>query len=120
MHSFAKFNFTQQSFPSELGGDDLLMLEHLFSASFFILPSMLPLWLAGLSAFGEGRYAIHYTHTTVVCMCVCLCRYHHSLVLLMPGLEHSLRRVFACVNHCPQRALTAEVHCSYTYMYVSR
>ena len=24
-------------------------------------------------------------------------------------LEHSLRRVFACVNGCPERALTAEV-----------
>lgn len=36
-------------------------------------------------------------------------RYHHSLVLMLPGLEHGLRRVFACVNHCPHRAITAEV-----------
>ena len=30
-------------------------------------------------------------------------------MLVLPALEHSMRRVFACVNGCPERAVTAEV-----------
>ena len=60
-----------------------------------------------------ARY-VQYIHVCVcVCVCQCVCcwglRYHHSLSLLLPGLEHALRRVFACVNHCPHRVITAEV-----------
>lgn len=35
-------------------------------------------------------------------------------MLLLPQLEHGLRRVFACVNNCPHRVLTAESTVLYT------
>ena len=44
-----------------------------------------------------------------VCLFVCLFRYTVCLALLLPSLEHGLRRVFACVNDCPERVITAEV-----------
>ena len=42
------------------------------------------------------------------------CRFDLCIVLLLPQLEHGLRRVFACVNNCPHRALTAESTVLYT------
>lgn len=42
------------------------------------------------------------------------CRFDLCIVLLLPQLEHGLRRVFACVNNCPSRALTAESTVLYT------
>ena len=42
------------------------------------------------------------------------CRFDLCIVLLLPQLEHGLRRVFACVNKCPYRALTAESTVLYT------
>jgi hypothetical protein len=82
------------TFP-ELYDSDIGCIERLFADSFFVPASMLPLWMAGLTAFKHQRY-------------------HHSLVLLLPALEHGLRRVFACVNHCPHRVLTAESTALYT------
>jgi hypothetical protein len=81
--------------PQELYDSDIGCIERLFADSFFVPASMLPLWMAGLTAFKHQRY-------------------HHSLVLLLPALEHGLRRVFACVNHCPHRVLTAESTALYT------
>ena len=37
------------------------------------------------------------------------CRFDRFLVLMLPALEHAVRRVFACVNGCPERSITAEV-----------
>lgn len=36
-------------------------------------------------------------------------RYGYSLALLLPLLEHCCRKIFATVNGCPERVLTAEV-----------
>lgn len=41
-------------------------------------------------------------------------RYGFCLTLLLPLLEHCLRRVFAAVNNCPERILTAESCTLYT------
>lgn len=41
-------------------------------------------------------------------------RFDLCVVLLLPQLEHGLRRVFACVNNCPHRVLTAESTMLYT------
>lgn len=38
------------------------------------------------------------------------CRFADCAMLVLPQLEMGLRRVFAAVNTCPQRRLTAEVH----------
>lgn len=57
--------------------------------SYFILPSMRSTWQAALQAFADKQYTV-------------------CLALLLPALEHSLRRVFACVNDCPERVITAE------------
>ena len=79
-----------------LGGGDLEWVEQLFSASSFIPPPMLPLWLSSLTAFREERYNvcshdipifslnINFTlnlvcvlvcvHVCVyVCVCICEC-----------------------------------------------
>ncbi|CAI8028647.1 Endoplasmic reticulum membrane-associated RNA degradation protein, partial [Geodia barretti] len=81
--------------PQDVCDSDIGCIERLFADSYFVPASMLPLWLAGLDAFKHQMY-------------------HHSLVLLLPALEHGLRRVFACVNHCPHRVLTAESTALYT------
>lgn len=36
-------------------------------------------------------------------------RYSDALALVLPQLEHSMRCLFAYVNNCPERTLTAEV-----------
>ncbi|KAK3742251.1 hypothetical protein QZH41_009019, partial [Actinostola sp. cb2023] len=41
-------------------------------------------------------------------------QYGFTLILLIPQLEHSLRKVFAWVNGCPDRVLTAESTTLYT------
>lgn len=41
-------------------------------------------------------------------------RFDFCIILLLPQLEHGLRRVFAIVNNCPHRALTAESVVLYT------
>ena len=41
-------------------------------------------------------------------------RFDLCVILLLPQLEHGLRRVFACVNNCPHRILTAESTVLYT------
>ena len=41
-------------------------------------------------------------------------RFGYTIVLLLPQLEQGLRRVFACVNNCPERVLTAESTVLYT------
>lgn len=41
-------------------------------------------------------------------------RFDLCVILLLPQLEHGLRRVFACVNNCPHRVLTAESTVLYT------
>ncbi|XP_064403083.1 endoplasmic reticulum membrane-associated RNA degradation protein-like isoform X1 [Halichondria panicea] len=79
----------------ELGPGDCVLLEGVVSHSFFVLPTMLPVWRSALEAFTGGRYA-------------------ECLVLLLPSLEHGLRRVFAASNGCPHRALTAESTTLYT------
>ena len=40
----------------EITEEDLSTVEQLFTDSFFVLPTMLPLWTAALRAFKEGRY----------------------------------------------------------------
>eukprot|EP00731_Ephydatia_muelleri_P027311 Em0019g184a len=74
---------------------ELDTVKHLFCHSTFILPSMLPIWLAAVKAVQEKRSG-------------------EALALLLPCMEHSLRRVFACVNGCPERAITAEATVLYT------
>jgi len=41
-------------------------------------------------------------------------RFDLCIALLLPQLEHGLRRVFAFVNNCPHRVLTAESSVLYT------
>ena len=46
--------------------------------------------------------------------CYSFCRYDECVMLLLPQLEHALRRVFAAANSCPERVLTAENNVLYT------
>lgn len=74
---------------------DMPEVLELFHANFFIIPNMLPLWLQAVDYFVQKRFDF--------CM-----------VLLLPQLEHGLRRLFACVNNSPQRVMTAESTVLYT------
>ncbi|XP_068730495.1 endoplasmic reticulum membrane-associated RNA degradation protein-like isoform X2 [Montipora capricornis] len=78
-----------------LNTSDMPAVFELFNASFFIIPSMLPLWLLAMDYFCQKRFDL-------------------CIILLLPQLEHGLRRVFACVNNCPHRVLTAESTVLYT------
>ncbi|XP_078349682.1 endoplasmic reticulum membrane-associated RNA degradation protein-like [Oculina patagonica] len=70
-------------------------ISKFFHSSFFIIPSMLPLWILALEYFKQQRFDF----------CV---------IQLLPQLENGLRRVFACVNNCLHRVLTAESTVLYT------
>eukprot|EP00731_Ephydatia_muelleri_P027309 Em0019g182a len=65
---------------------ELDTVKNLFSCTTFILHSMLPIWLAAVKAVQEKRSG-------------------EALALLLPCMEHSLRRVFARVNGCPETAI---------------
>ncbi|KAK2489735.1 hypothetical protein MC885_006653 [Smutsia gigantea] len=63
--------------------------------STFVLKSMLPYWEVALIKFKSHRFA-------------------DCAILLLTQLEAGLRKVFAAVNQCPQRLLTAESTALYT------
>ncbi|XP_032449171.1 endoplasmic reticulum membrane-associated RNA degradation protein isoform X5 [Lynx canadensis] len=75
-------------FP-DMTSEVLPVLEEVMKKSTFILKIMLPYWEEALIRFKAHRFA-------------------DCAVLLLPQLETGLRRVFAIVNKCPQRLLTAE------------
>ncbi|XP_078591362.1 endoplasmic reticulum membrane-associated RNA degradation protein-like [Branchiostoma floridae x Branchiostoma japonicum] len=78
-----------------LQATDLPVLRDVIHRTAFIQPSMVPCWEKALEKFSDQRYG-------------------HCLLLLLPQLEHGLRRVFAVINNCPQRMLTAESSVLYT------
>ncbi|XP_019627272.1 PREDICTED: endoplasmic reticulum membrane-associated RNA degradation protein-like [Branchiostoma belcheri] len=84
----------QQVFPV-LQVADVPGLRDVIHRTAFIQPSMMPYWEKALEKFSDQSYG-------------------HCLLLLLPQLEHGLRRVFAVVNNCPQRMLTAESSVLYT------
>lgn len=74
---------------------ELAVVAELFACSYVVLPSMLPLWHCALESLHRRRF-------------------DRFLVLMLPALEHAVRRVFACVNGCPERSITAESGALYT------
>ena len=48
---------------TELGPEDCVLLEGVVSHSFFVLPTMLPVWRSALEAFTGGRYLYAFTHS---------------------------------------------------------
>ncbi|XP_064595493.1 uncharacterized protein LOC135462070 [Liolophura sinensis] len=70
--------------------------KHLCRNSQFILPQFLPVWEDAFDLYQENR------------------RYGESVTLLFPLLENGLRWMFAELNHCPDRVLTAESSVLYT------
>ncbi|XP_023110385.2 endoplasmic reticulum membrane-associated RNA degradation protein isoform X2 [Felis catus] len=76
-------------FP-DMTSEVLPVLEEVMKKSTFILKIMLPYWEEALIRFKAHRFA-------------------DCAVLLLPQLETGLRRVFAVVNKCPRRLLTAEI-----------
>nr|XP_035960259.1 endoplasmic reticulum membrane-associated RNA degradation protein isoform X9 [Halichoerus grypus] len=75
-------------FP-DVTSEVLSVLEEVMKKSTFILKVMLPYWEAALIGFRSHRFA-------------------DCAMLLLTQLETGLRRVFATVNQCPKRLLTAE------------
>ncbi|XP_036876724.2 endoplasmic reticulum membrane-associated RNA degradation protein isoform X5 [Manis javanica] len=75
--------------------DVLSVLEEGMRKSTFVLKSMLPYWELALIKFKSHRFA-------------------DCAILLLTQLEAGLRKVFAGVNQCPQRLLTAESTALYT------
>ncbi|XP_031210546.1 endoplasmic reticulum membrane-associated RNA degradation protein isoform X2 [Mastomys coucha] len=73
----------------------LSALETVMTKSSFLLKIMLPYWELAVSKFKSHRFA-------------------DCTMLLLPQLEAGLRRVFAAVNKCPDRLLTAESTILYT------
>ncbi|KFW80715.1 hypothetical protein N305_10749, partial [Manacus vitellinus] len=76
-------------FP-DLNNETLSIAEELVKLSSFVLKTMLPFWIAALTAFKQSRYA-------------------DSVILLLPQLEVGLRLLFTTTNKCPNRLLTAEM-----------
>nr|XP_025973090.1 endoplasmic reticulum membrane-associated RNA degradation protein isoform X2 [Dromaius novaehollandiae] len=76
-------------FP-DLNHEMLSVAEDLVKLSSFVLKTMLPFWIAALTAFKQGRYA-------------------DCMILLLPQLEVGLRLLFTATNKCPNRLLTAEM-----------
>ncbi|XP_045860321.1 endoplasmic reticulum membrane-associated RNA degradation protein isoform X2 [Meles meles] len=66
------------------------VLEDVMRNSTFVPKVMMPYWEAALLSFRSHRFA-------------------DCAVLLLTQLEAGLRRVFAAVNQCPRRLLTAEI-----------
>nr|XP_035960256.1 endoplasmic reticulum membrane-associated RNA degradation protein isoform X6 [Halichoerus grypus] len=81
-------------FP-DVTSEVLSVLEEVMKKSTFILKVMLPYWEAALIGFRSHRFA-------------------DCAMLLLTQLETGLRRVFATVNQCPKRLLTAESTALYT------
>ncbi|XP_051062030.1 endoplasmic reticulum membrane-associated RNA degradation protein [Phodopus roborovskii] len=73
----------------------LSALEKAMMKSTFVLKIMLPYWEMAVTKFKLHRFA-------------------DCTMLLLPQLEAGLRRVFAAVNKCPDRLLTAESTILYT------
>ncbi|XP_010627213.1 endoplasmic reticulum membrane-associated RNA degradation protein isoform X3 [Fukomys damarensis] len=73
----------------------LSVLEEVMTKSTFILKIMVPYWEIALMTFKAHRFA-------------------DCAILLLTQLEAGLRRVFAAVNKCPDRLLTAESTALYT------
>ncbi|XP_014730979.1 PREDICTED: endoplasmic reticulum membrane-associated RNA degradation protein isoform X1 [Sturnus vulgaris] len=82
------------AFP-DLNDEILSIAEELVKLSSFVLKTMLPFWIAALTAFRNSRYA-------------------DSVILLLPQLEVGLRLLFTTTNKCPNRLLTAESSAFYT------
>ncbi|NXU12445.1 EMARD protein, partial [Pardalotus punctatus] len=78
-----------------LNNETLSIAEELVKQSSFVLKTMLPFWIAALTAFKQRRYA-------------------DSVILLLPQLEVGLRLLFTTTNKCPNRLLTAESSALYT------
>ncbi|XP_010386655.2 endoplasmic reticulum membrane-associated RNA degradation protein isoform X5 [Rhinopithecus roxellana] len=73
----------------------LSVLEEAMTKSAFILKIMLPYWEVALDKFKSHRFA-------------------DCAILLLTQLETGLRNVFATLNRCPKRLLTAESTTLYT------
>ncbi|XP_074846323.1 endoplasmic reticulum membrane-associated RNA degradation protein isoform X2 [Carettochelys insculpta] len=81
-------------FP-DINQEALSLTEELAKISSFVLKTMLPFWIAAVTAFRQHRYA-------------------DCVILLLPQLENGLRLLFTTVNKCPHRLLTAESSSLYT------
>ncbi|XP_074781238.1 endoplasmic reticulum membrane-associated RNA degradation protein [Athene noctua] len=81
-------------FP-DLSHEALSIAEELVKLSSFVLQTMIPFWMAALTAFKQSRYA-------------------DCVILLLPQLEVGLRLLFTTTNKCPNRLLTAEPSALYT------
>ncbi|XP_058145705.1 endoplasmic reticulum membrane-associated RNA degradation protein isoform X1 [Dasypus novemcinctus] len=75
--------------------DILSVLEEVMKKSTFILKIMLPYWEVAIIKFKSHRFA-------------------DCAILLLIQLETGLRNVFATINKCPKRLLTAESTALYT------
>ncbi|NXE19130.1 EMARD protein, partial [Ardeotis kori] len=82
--------FPGKYLTTNLDHETLSIAEELVKLSSFVLKTMLPFWMAALTAFKQNRYA-------------------DCVILLLPQLEAGLRLLFTTTNKCPNRLLTAEV-----------
>ncbi|XP_061062785.1 endoplasmic reticulum membrane-associated RNA degradation protein isoform X8 [Eubalaena glacialis] len=107
----------------------LSVLEEVMKKSTFILKIMLPYWEVALINFKSNRYlkcgitkwslaawrpGLLKTLTFLLCRCWTWSRFADCAILLLVQLETGLRKVFATVNKCPKRLLTAESTALYT------
>ncbi|XP_057596077.1 endoplasmic reticulum membrane-associated RNA degradation protein isoform X3 [Hippopotamus amphibius kiboko] len=102
----AEFALAHRPFVTLTGLEDLIafpdvtyevlsVLEDVMKKSTFILKIMLPYWEVAFVKFKSHRFA-------------------DCVILLLVQLETGLRKVFATVNKCPKRLLTAESTALYT------
>ncbi len=88
----------------------------IFKTSTFVIPSMVLIWQSALRYYQNHQYDTYY-NTCIIAhhYNYNIYRYGYFVSLVLPCLEHSLRRVFAHCNNCAERVLTAEVSLSLSH-----
>ena len=71
-------------------------LFQLLENSLFVVDEWIPLWKKAFREYFENQ------------------NYYKTISILFPLFEHSIRRIFVCVNKCENRLLTAEKNSLYT------
>jgi hypothetical protein len=131
-------NWIHFIFIEPLNKEELESIYEIIENSFFVLPRRQHLvkcafkrlydtsieTLSSLSP-EEQKYTClghfrKWKYTHMINNCIALkfsrLRYHRSLVLLLPQLEHSLRRIFVAVNHLPECFLRAGLQLNFDFV----
>lgn len=77
--------------------EDMKFISELVHRSYFVIPHREPMFMKAFQEFNAEES-------------VTINKYHRSLCALLPQLEHSLRRIFVCVNDLPDSIMKAGIN----------